>query len=106
MRTKTPIVGLLASVIAIGGAFANMNTPRTAWVKIKYFGSNNFLCVNTDLQCDEFGALTCKVNVLTIVGTKTVVARRDAACAVTLGQSSNAPIGIFVPLYGSILAAE
>jgi hypothetical protein len=106
MRTKNVTLGLLAFAIAIGSAFANMSTSRTAWVKVRYFGSESFLCVNTGFQCNESGLLTCKINVQTISGLTTVTAKRDAGCAITLSESTSIPIGSYIPLYGLIQESE
>jgi hypothetical protein len=106
MKVKNFIIGFLAFIIAIGSAFATMSTTRTGWVKVRLLGSENFICVNTGLLCDDYGPVTCKIEVQTITGTLVVPARRDVGCTMTLNENSNIPIGYFEPLLGFALTAE
>lgn len=108
MITKKTTLGLLAFAIAIGSAIGSTTEimqPRTAWVKVMYLGSQQYICVNTWIQCSDFGGTICTVQVQTITGFYTVPARRNLGCAITLSEISNTPAGYFVPS-SAVVAAE
>jgi hypothetical protein len=106
MKTKRVVLGLLAFTMAIGSAFTFQGSPRPAHVSVLFFGSGAYQCINTGLQCSNYGPVTCRVDVITLLGNTTVVAKRDAACVTTLSENTNLPIGVYISSYGMILAAQ
>jgi hypothetical protein len=106
MKNKRVLLGLMAFTIAIGTALAIQGSPRPAYISVRLWGNENFLCVNTGLQCSDFGPVTCKVDVSTIFGAITVTGKRDAGCVTTLNSNSNASVGIYIPIVGIILSAQ
>lgn len=106
MKAKNILLGVLAFSIGISAAFASMRTYRAAWISVLYFGSEQYICVDTGFQCDEFGPFTCKITVETISGPLVVPARRDIGCVSILSENSSDPIGTYFPPSELLLSAE
>jgi len=77
---KNMILGVAASVFAVGSAFATL-APETAWVLAKLSASETtFTCRQTSVQCNNVGATACQVQVNTTIngGTKIANGRKQS----------------------------
>lgn len=106
MRIKNLILGIAAIVLGVAGAFASPSQTQSGWISVRLLGMEIFTCLNTGLQCQVTGPVTCKIDVETMVGTITVTAKNGIGCATTLNSNTNVPIGSFEPLIGQILSAK
>jgi len=89
------ILGAIATVFAVGSAFATL-APETAYVRAKLTSTQaNFTCQQTSVACDLIGSLACNVEVNTTIngGTKIVNGRRQSTnCTPVLTNSTSTAI--------------
>jgi hypothetical protein len=106
MIAKRLVSGVLAFAIAIGSAFGTMSMPHDAYVKLKFFGSTIDQCVNTGIQCGDFGTTACRIEVQTAVGLLIVNAKRDPACTSVMTDDSYMPMGYYESPFGIVIGAQ
>lgn len=94
--------GLFVTVFSIVMAYGSKGSMRNAWVKVKFLGTDLFVCLNTGLVCNEPGGQTCRVDVQTVAGPVSVQAKSPAACVSTIGNNSYISVGIYEPVLGLI----
>jgi len=90
---KNVILGVIASVFAIGSAFATL-APETASIFTKANANAQFVCTQTNVSCNNVGSTACTVKInTTLSGIKTVPGRsfNDGQCSPVLTNSTAAP---------------
>lgn len=108
MVTKNLIISSLtfASAVASAMATTNVNQYSTAWINVLYHGATNYVCEDTGFHCNINGPLPCTIYVETINGAISVPGQSESSCVYTLNETSNAPIGVYYPSSGIIIAAN
>jgi hypothetical protein len=103
MRTKRVTMALLAFAIAISGAFASMVPfPKMAWVQVIVL-NNAIVCLPTQYTCSNIGEVACYVNVNTLYGSRTTLARGINSCNMVLSEVSSSPIGTYNPVMYQVI---
>jgi hypothetical protein len=100
------MIGLLAWCFGIANTFAWYNSSRPAYASVRFLGVPNYVCVDTGLQCSNMGTLTCYVYVSTIYGPMITAARDDMSCLYILKETSNIPVGMYVPSSGTAIGVQ
>lgn len=90
---KNMIIGAIASIFAIGSAFATL-APETAYILGKTTSAQTtFACYRLSLTCDNTGVEACIIRVnTTLNGSKNTYGRRGPNCTPILTNTTATPI--------------
>jgi hypothetical protein len=100
MKTKNLILGLIVFVFAVGSAFASLLAPANIWVKARLTSGGSITCVNTNVTCENSGAVRCTVTLPVQQGSNTTsTTYKNNGCTLAIFRpapgTSNSSVQVF-----------